>query len=81
MPVRTDVPVLMLFGTFNPYTMAPDPASLATMSHAFAYVFPTRSSRPLDVPCAVRIRGAFVDDPTAQPNTGCIATLHDPTLV
>ena len=81
MSPRTDVPILLLHGEFDPFSMAPDEATLSSMSHAYMYVLTGQSTNPLgrgEEGCAQAIRLAFVTDPTSAPDTTCLGTLEAP---
>jgi pimeloyl-ACP methyl ester carboxylesterase len=82
--VRTDVPIVLLRGEFDPYTTNPDPAWLATMPHAYAYTFPGASYSPVSEGtsgCAAAIRAAFLDQPARAPDPACIGSFQEPSLV
>jgi Tol biopolymer transport system component/pimeloyl-ACP methyl ester carboxylesterase len=78
--VVSDVPTLVLSGRYDPVT-PPAWGRLAaeTLSNSFVYEFPDlahgamRSSR-----CALEIGLQFLDDPSAEPDTSCLAELGSP---
>jgi pimeloyl-ACP methyl ester carboxylesterase len=79
----TDVPILLLHGDLDPYSTPPDPSTLATLSHAYNYVLVGQSTNPLgrgEERCAQSIRSAFVADPSAPPDSTCLASLEVPTF-
>ena len=73
--------MLILQGELDPFSTAPDEATLATMSHAYIYVLTGQSTNPLgrgEEECAQGIRAAFVADPATAPDTTCLGTLEAP---
>lgn len=73
-PVRSDLPVLMLSGAWDPITPPPYAESLLPQfPNAFHVIFPSGSHGQLVVnDCANSIAAAFLDDPEAPPATGCV---------
>ncbi|PZQ47185.1 MAG: hypothetical protein DI556_18395 [Rhodovulum sulfidophilum] len=75
-PVASDLPVLLLSGDLDPIT----PPSYAeelppTLPNATHVVFPAGAhGQAITNPCANEIIGRFLDDPTAPPDTACVAT-------
>ena len=79
----TDVPILLLHGDLDPYSTPPERSTLATLSHAYAYVFAGQSTNPLgrgEEGCAQSVRSAFLADPSSAPDTTCLASLGVPTF-
>jgi pimeloyl-ACP methyl ester carboxylesterase len=76
--VESSIPALLLAGDFDPIT-PPDWGRLAAegLSQSYFYTFPanghwvTRSSL-----CALSVAFAFWDDPTAEPDSTCIADIR-----
>ncbi len=74
-PVKSAIPALLLSGNYDPIT-PPAYADMAreTLSAAYNYLLPNvghgvlRSER-----CAVEIALQFIDNPNAEPDSGCIA--------
>lgn len=82
-PVRSDVPVLLLSGRFDPITPPANADRVAaTLARARHFVFPNvghgafRSER-----CANWIVAAFITAPEVEPDTSCLATLGAPAFV
>lgn len=77
LPVRTDVPVLLVSGRFDPVTppwYADDAASYMSNGHAFT--FPGMGHGTIDVhPCPTQIALAFLTDPSVAPDSSCIASM------
>ena len=74
-PVTSDIPTLLLSGEFDPHT-PPKWAHLAaetlTLSHSI--VVPTAGHGVgMDTPCGLRLTGAFLDAPHADPSPACFA--------
>ena len=86
--VRSDVPVLLLSGAYDPETPPAWAAAAArTLPNARVLTFPGMTHVPTqtwDAPCAMRIAAAFVVDPTRDPAAGpagaCLAALRAPTF-
>jgi pimeloyl-ACP methyl ester carboxylesterase len=76
-PVVSDVPALILSGTFDPAT-PPAWGKLAAdgLSNAFFYEFPNASHGVMSsVPCAQNLVAQFIADPTTMPDAGCMDDL------
>lgn len=76
--VISDIPTLILSGSFDPVT-PPAWGRLAAehLSHSFFYEFPHGGHSLLDSgDCAVSIGLAFIDDPTSAPESTCIDTIQ-----
>jgi pimeloyl-ACP methyl ester carboxylesterase len=71
-PVRSNVPVLMLVGRFDPFS-GPWLARRAarTLGRAFVVELPYWGYNTLGDPCAVTIRNAWIDRPTVAPTAAC----------
>jgi pimeloyl-ACP methyl ester carboxylesterase len=76
-PVVSDVPSLVFAGEFDPITplewaqMAAD-----TLSKHFLYVMPGRGHGIMrSDPCGLEIGLQFLDDPTSEPDSSCIAEM------
>ncbi len=78
-PVYSDIPTLVLEGEYDPIT-PPSSGWLAaeTLSQSFFYEFPGLGHGVTAAACPAAIAAAFVQDPTREPDTSCIAELHSP---
>lgn len=79
-PVQSDVPALLLAGEYDPVT-PPAWAELAaeTLTAAHVHVFPGTGHGVFRTSaCARSMIAAFLDDPTATVDAGCIATMPPP---
>lgn len=76
-PVASDIPALLLSGHFDPITPpAYGDMAQATLSLSHHFVLPQVGHAVLrSDKCALRIALAFINDPAAEPNSGCIADL------
>ncbi|MDH3296355.1 MAG: alpha/beta hydrolase, partial [Acidimicrobiia bacterium] len=81
--VRSDIPTLVMAGSFDPIT--PPSWSRATADNLVnsTYVeFPGHGhSIGSANPCAAQLEAAFLDDPAARLDTGCVATTPGPSFV
>lgn len=78
-PVVSDIPTLVLAAQYDTAT-PPWWADLAaeTLSSSFDFHFPMVGHGVIDGGnCPVSIGLAFLDDPTTEPDTSCIATMND----
>lgn len=73
-PVTSDVPALLFSGRFDPVTPPAYAAEAArTLSRSASYTFPTGGhGQFLSDACATRMAKAFIDDPSADLDAGCI---------
>jgi pimeloyl-ACP methyl ester carboxylesterase len=72
-PVKSDIPTLLLSGTFDPIT-PPEHADqvAAHLSRAYAYTFPSGThGQAFSQPCANRLIAAFLDRPDTKPDGRC----------
>jgi len=77
-PVTSDIPTLLFSGQFDPITPPYFADSAAeTLTTAYNYVFPTVGHSALGTECANTISRHFLDDPTKEPNSDCLA--NEPT--
>lgn len=76
-PVRTDVPVLVTVGAFNPYVRPVQArAGLRGLSRLTIAVDPAGGHNIMPrTDCMLGIRQAWLDDPTRTPPTGCLGDL------
>jgi pimeloyl-ACP methyl ester carboxylesterase len=82
-PVTSDIPTLLISGAFDPRT--PPSWAEATskrLTQGYSYVFPGYGHGVFDRghPCAQRIAGRFLDDPTRRPDDDCFANLALPVF-
>ena len=75
-PVRSGIPTLILTGDFDDRT----PTALArriaaTLSHAYLVEFPDEGHDTRPSACHAGIVAQFLEDPTRQPDTSCVATI------
>jgi pimeloyl-ACP methyl ester carboxylesterase len=82
-PVRSDVPVLVIVGRFDPFGMFPYAAQgTATLPNSSVLVSPvnghvaTGTEQEIPQFCMVRIRDAWLSNPTSKPDTSCIHRLR-----
>ena len=75
-PVVSDVPILLFVGRFGPYAPRPlvDEAA-ETLSNGWVLEFPNKGHNVLWDECARDVRSAWLDDPTAPPDTNCMDDL------
>jgi hypothetical protein len=80
--VRSEVPTLVLNGRFDPITPPANGERVAaTLPNSFSFTFPNTGHGALNSEkCAERIAGAFLNDPTAEPNSSCVASLQPPAF-
>jgi pimeloyl-ACP methyl ester carboxylesterase len=77
--VRSDVPVLLLSGEYDPVT-PPAYARLAaeTLGRAQVVEFPGLGHATFASPCPIAIITDFIGDPAAAPDIRCVATMRPP---
>jgi pimeloyl-ACP methyl ester carboxylesterase len=82
-PLKSDIPTLILAGTYDPITPPSWGQAVAErLSHSYYYEFPSSGHNvDSDNPCAQRIKLAFLNDPTAVPDSSCIADVPGPSFV
>jgi pimeloyl-ACP methyl ester carboxylesterase len=81
--VRSDVPTLVIVGRFDPFGMPPHAEDgMAELTNGYLVVSPvnghqvTGTEQELPDLCMVRIRDAWLDDPTSAPDTSCIHSVR-----
>ncbi|MCA9971430.1 MAG: alpha/beta fold hydrolase, partial [Anaerolineales bacterium] len=76
-PVRSDVPTLLLAGDYDPIT-PPDGAreTAAHLSHAYYFEFAGQSHGVARHSCGIALVIAFLDQPDASPDAGCLERLY-----
>jgi pimeloyl-ACP methyl ester carboxylesterase len=82
-PVRSDVPVLVIVGRFDPFGMLPyAKQGTSTLPNSSVVVSPvnghvaTGTEQQVPNACMVRVRDAWLDKPTSTPDTSCIDRLR-----
>jgi pimeloyl-ACP methyl ester carboxylesterase len=82
-PVRSDVPALVMAGEYD--SLMPPAWSRAAaepLGRATFVELPGVGHGPSrNVPCAISIRDAFIDDPARDPDVDCVARMSPPTFV
>lgn len=72
-PVASDIPTLVLAGEYDPVTPpAWGQLTTETLGGGFYFEFPGLSHGVTGAECPRRMAAAFVDNPTAAPDAGCI---------
>jgi pimeloyl-ACP methyl ester carboxylesterase len=74
-PVTSDIPTLVLAGSYDPITPPEWSKAVAeNLSNSFYYEFAS-SGHNVDRynPCAERIKAAFINDPLTEPDASCMA--------
>ena len=76
-PVTSDIPTLLLSGQFDPITpQSYAEAAAAHLSRSYSYVYPGGSHGVMRTDdCVDSIVMAFLADPLAQPDGGCLANV------
>ena len=77
---KSDVPTLIFEGAFDP-VLPPTLGELIakTLTRSTIVMIPAGShGNATGTPCASSITGAFLDDPSAPPDTSCVASLPPP---
>lgn len=82
-PLASDIPTLILAGTYDPITPPSwGQAVAAKLSHSYYYEFPSAGhSVGNDNPCVENIKLAFLDDPAAVPDSSCMAQMPGPSFI
>lgn len=82
-PVVSDIPTLVLAGSYDPITPPEWSKAVAdNLSNSYYYEFPSSGHGVIeDNPCAQSIIAAFVDDPTTRPDASCMADVPAPEFV
>lgn len=77
-PVSSDIPALVLAGSFDPVTPpAWGKRAAEHLSRSFFFEFPHSGHSVSDSgDCAIRIMQAFINDPAIQPDSSCIGGLQ-----
>ena len=82
-PLTSNIPTLILAGLYDPITPPIwGQAVAANLSHSYYYEFPSAGhSVDSDNPCAQAIKQAFLNDPTAVPDSSCMADVPGPSFI
>lgn len=80
--VYSDIPTLVLAGTYDPIT-PPSSGRLAaaTLSNSFYYEFPGLGHGVTTADCPASIAAAFLNNPAAEPDTSCLDELSGPVFL
>jgi pimeloyl-ACP methyl ester carboxylesterase len=81
-PVQTDLPSLIIEGDMDPITPPPNAkAILPGFSNGTYVEFPFAGHGPSrSVKCAGDMLNKFYDDPTAEPDLGCVEEMEEPQI-
>lgn len=82
-PFASDIPTLILAGRYDPIT-PPSWGQLVADKLSRGYYFEFSSAGHnvgQDNPCVEEIKQAFMDDPTAVPDSSCIAAVPGPSFI
>lgn len=81
-PVKSDIPTLVMSGQYDPVTPPTDAKKVAdTLGRSFYVNFPGYGHGvSIDGDCALGVTQQFFDDPTKQPDAGCIDDLEGPAF-
>jgi pimeloyl-ACP methyl ester carboxylesterase len=82
-PVRSDVPVVLFSGAFDPITPAESAATAATtLSRSYQFTFPSGGHGALfDHACANTMAVSFLNDPSRAPDSSCLASETPPAFL
>lgn len=82
-PVTSDIPALVLAGQYDPATPPDDGRDAAqTLSNGYFFEFPGLGHGvSIDGDCPLDITKAFLDDPSSEPDSACIAQMSGPDFV
>jgi pimeloyl-ACP methyl ester carboxylesterase len=82
-PATSDIPALVLAGEYDPATPPEDGRIAArTLRNSFFFEFPGLGHGvSVDGACPLSITLAFLEDPRAAPDAGCIAEMAGPAFV
>lgn len=74
-PVESDIPTLLFSGVFDPVTPSHfADAAAESLTQSYVYTFPyVGHGAAFTGPCANDILEAFLDDPTVEPDSTCLA--------
>jgi pimeloyl-ACP methyl ester carboxylesterase len=75
-PVRSDVPTLIMTGYFDDRTPTTQARRIAaTLGRAFVVELPDEAHDARPSPCHAAIVNRFLQEPTRMPDSSCIATI------
>lgn len=82
-PVISDLPTLVISGSYDPITPPVWAASAASyLPNSFYYNFPNMGHGVYDTDeCAISIMVAFLADPTTEPDAACVASVPPPRFI
>jgi len=82
-PVESDIPTLILAGSYDPITPPEWSRSVAeNLSHGYYYEFPAAGHNVgVDNPCVDNIIVTFLSDPASRPSASCMNDAHKPEFV
>ena len=82
LPTQTDVPALIIEGDMDPITPPPNArAILPGFSNGTYVEFPFAGHGPSrSVKCAGHMLNKFYDNPTAEPDLGCVESMEEPQI-
>lgn len=82
-PVESDIPTLILAGSYDPITPPEWSQSVAdNLSHSYYYEFPAAGHNVgVDNPCVDNIMVAFLSDPASRPDATCVNDGPKPEFV
>ena len=82
-PVESDIPTLILAGSYDPITPPEWSRSVAeNLSHSYYYEFPAAGHNVgVDNPCVDNIMVTFLSDPASRPSASCMNDAHKPEFV
>jgi pimeloyl-ACP methyl ester carboxylesterase len=79
-PVFSDIPTLILVGEYD-HATPPKWGRLTqeTLSNSYLFEFPGMGHSLLSgIECAIQISGDFLDNPTVEPDSGCLSRMGGP---
>jgi len=80
--LASDIPTLVMAGEFDPVTPPSGGQHVAdALDAASFFLFPGVGHAAMTEPCAQEMALAFFDDPSAPPDSSCIAAMEPPTFV
>jgi pimeloyl-ACP methyl ester carboxylesterase len=78
-PIVSDIPVLVMSGSFDPITPPEWSERVAhNLPNSYYYEFPTFGHGVTLQGCPIRIMGAFLENPDSEPDTDCMTHLDNP---
>ncbi len=81
LPAVTDTPVLIISGALDPYSSQEWlDSTLATLPNGQGFMLPYHMHYVIHHPCASKLLTGFIEDPSAELDASCIATVKPPTF-